>query len=130
MRFTNEDLDFQMSRMGMLKFYPSSPAMQAQIKALMAEMVPNKEALEWLVDQLVNRVNEWPGPAELRGLLCWKYSPADGITRDYCTIPGFTPADGEAKYIAREAERETKEISGESRKMLQLLASKKGFPEW
>lgn len=126
MKFDNDELDFQMGRMAMLKFWPASPATQAQIKALIAEMVPNREALVWLVDQLVNHVNEWPGPAELRELLCWKYSPADGVkSRGYCTIPGYTPADGEAIWLSRQADKQQQnQITGESAEIIRQLAKK------
>jgi hypothetical protein len=48
--------------------------------------------------------------AELRGLLCTRYDAADGIDQPYCTIPGFTPAEQEARYLEQRHE-EVKRLS-------------------
>jgi hypothetical protein len=68
--------------------------------ALLAQMCPSREALDWLVDQMVNRVGIWKGPAELRGVLCWHFKPADGSEAE-SSIPGFRPADSEQLCIER-----------------------------
>jgi hypothetical protein len=62
-------------------------------------MCPHVEALEWLVAELVNHVGEWPGPANVRSLLCQRCKPADGIETG-CGIPGYTPEDCEARAIS------------------------------
>ena len=38
------------------------------------------------------------GPTELRGVLCWRFKPADEIEAD-SSIPGFRPADSGKLYI-------------------------------
>jgi hypothetical protein len=80
----------------MLKFWPADPATRAEIGALLARMVPSREALDWLVGTLIDQVGDWPGPAEVRGILCWHYKPADGIERS-CSLVGFRPEDGERR---------------------------------
>jgi hypothetical protein len=67
----------------------------------LAEMCPHREALRWLVRQVVNYAAKWPGLAEVRGILCTRYDPADGID-GYSTIPGYRADDAEMRYILRE----------------------------
>lgn len=102
-QFNSQDLERALVDMSMLRYFPSDASTRAAILHLLAKMVPHKAALEWLVDQLVNRVGEWKGPAELRGVLCWKYKPADGI-EGTSTTGGFTPADGEQQYDEQQAQ--------------------------
>ena len=96
-RFTPKDLASAMERLSILKFWPADASTRAQIMALFAKIVPHKEALLWLTDQLVNHVNEWPGPAEVRGILDTRFRPADGIP-GWSSLPGYTAAEGEARY--------------------------------
>jgi hypothetical protein len=78
-------------------------ASRASVMRYLAEMCPHREALHWLVRTVVNHVGTWPGVAELRGILCTRYDPADRIDGD-STIPGFRPEDAEMRYRLREAE--------------------------
>lgn len=80
----------------MLKYFPADAGAQASVLHLLARMCPHREALDWLVSACVDNLSEWPGPSNLRGLLCTHFKPADGIERD-CGIPGWRPADLEAK---------------------------------
>jgi hypothetical protein len=103
-RFSKTDLAATNARFKMLAYYPSDPQAQAAILELLAEMVPHREALEWLTKAMVNRVGVWKGPAELRGVLCTKYRPADGVEM-HSVSPGFTPADNERRYIEQHQDR-------------------------
>jgi hypothetical protein len=80
-----------------MKFFPADPGAWAALAELLAKICPHREALEWLVTTLQNRVAEWPGAHAIRGLLCTRYEPDDGID-EYCTIPGFRPEDCEARH--------------------------------
>lgn len=51
--------------------------------------------LDRLVNLMVKRVGTWPGVAEMRGLYCKMYKPADGIEVSICNIPGFTDEECE-----------------------------------
>jgi hypothetical protein len=77
-------------------------------------MMPSIEALEWTITQAVTYCKEWPGISEIRGLLETKYTAADGRRDPGCSIPGFTAADGERRYMELQAARERLEISGPS----------------
>lgn len=78
-KFTEADLRIANARLKLLMFYPSDPEAQGALMELLARMCPNREALTWLVDTMINRVGVWKGPTELRGVLCCKFAPADGI---------------------------------------------------
>jgi hypothetical protein len=78
-----------------------SEAARASVMRYLAEMCPHREALRWLVRQVVNYAAKWPGLAEVRGILCQRYDPADGID-GYSTIPGYRADDAEMRYILRE----------------------------
>lgn len=94
---SRSDIDSGLAKLSMLRYWPSDQATRAEIGILLAKMVPHREALRWLVDELVNKVGEWPGPAELRGLLCTRFKPADGNERD-CSLPGYRPSDYEQRH--------------------------------
>ena len=98
--FGKADLHAANARLKMLSFYPPDPEAQAAVMELLARMCPHREALDWLVSTMIDKVGTWKGPTELRGVLCWRYPPADGIEA-ICTIAGFTPADGERLSIER-----------------------------
>lgn len=103
MKITEADLRRANARMSMLSFYPSDSMAQGAIQELLARMCPSLEALEWLVTTMIDRVGQWKGPAELRGVLCWRYRPADGVEGN-CSLPGFRPEDGEALSLERHAQ--------------------------
>jgi hypothetical protein len=121
-RFTESDLLEANKRMKMLTFYPPDPEAQAAIMELLARMCPHREALQWLVDQMVNCVGTWKGPMELRGVLCWHYPPADGIEAN-CSISGFTPADGERLTLERGYEYHPRELEAGDPEMRALVLS-------
>lgn len=92
------DLDEAVNDLSMMPYFPIEA--RASVMALLARMCPSKKALNWLVAECVNRVGRWPGPAELRGLLCTRFDAADGID-GYCNLPGYTAAEMEARHIER-----------------------------
>lgn len=108
----------------MLKYWPSDPATRAEIGGLLARMVPHREALQWLVRVMVDRIGEWPGPAELRALLCTRYRPADGIERD-CSIPGYRPQDYEAQAIERHIALKAGAIAPASLEIVRLAGGRR-----
>lgn len=85
-------------RMTLLRYFPGDAAPAAELAKVLQRMVAEESHLEWLVDMMINHVGEWQGPKELRGLLCSRYKPADGI-EEYTSIAGFSPADCEARNL-------------------------------
>lgn len=99
---SKNDLERACDDLAMLPFFPVEA--RASVMHLLAKMCPSKKALQWLVTEAVNRCPKWPGPAELRGLLCSRYDAADGVDQPHCSIPGHTAAECEARYIAQHEE--------------------------
>jgi len=127
MKFTDTDLNLAVVKLSMLKFFPTDPLTQSAVMDLMCDMCESKEALNWLVAEMVNRIGEWRGPKEFRGLLCTKFMPADGIEA-FCSIPGYRPCDFEARAIEQHEQLKAggwvpKEI--EDKKLVKLLADSK-----
>lgn len=136
MKFSEKDLEWAVTNFGMCQYFPQSdPVFRAALQLLLAKMVPDKQALDWLVGEFVNRIGTWYGSAALRGVLCWKYKPADGIE---CTssIPGYRPEDGEARIYEEHqqlksggwtAETEGLQIAESSRKLIDGI--RKDWPQ-
>ena len=118
--FNPTDLRDANARLKMLAYYPTDPEAQAAVMELLAKMVPSREALTWLVDTIINRVGQWKGPSELRGVLCWRFAPADGVEVD-SSIVGFRPEDGERLSIEQHEEIRQLEKSS-APLLLKLLA--------
>ena len=100
-KFTRHDIELALSRLRLMKFMPTDPAFQVSLGELLALICPHKEALEWIVRTLLDRVREWPGAYEVRALLCTKYDAADGVDAPYCSIAGFRAEDYESQYYER-----------------------------
>lgn len=136
-KFSRNDLTNAIDELSICEFFPREPGAQAAVMKLLAKMCPHREALRWLVDQFVNRIGKWHGPAELRAVLATRYRPADGIEA-FSTLPGFTPEDSEAKCFdeheqlkvgwAEERDNMAR-ISGDSKSRLLIegLAKAKGI---
>lgn len=78
-------------------------AIRGSVVNYLARLCPHREALRWLVREVTDHVGKWPGPAEIRGILCTRFDPADGVD-GYSTIAGYRPEDAEMRYRLRETE--------------------------
>lgn len=125
-KITAHDLAEALEELSILAYWPSAESARAAIGSLLARMVPHREALRWLVRAMVDRVGEWKGPTELRGVLCWRYRPADGISAD-STCAGFTAGDGERLSIEEAPIVREALPSGESGRMIRQLAAARGM---
>lgn len=88
----SEAMVHAVARLSVMKFFPSDPIARAEIMSILDRLVSTKHQLDWLVDTLINRVGEWPGPKEVRGVFCTKFPPADGIEAD-CSLGGFSSGE-------------------------------------
>jgi hypothetical protein len=93
---TLEDLETAVDDLSTIPFFPNES--RAAVQTFLAKICPHREAVAWLAAEATNRVRTWPGLAEIRGLLCTKFDAADGID-GYCTLPGYTAAEMEAKHL-------------------------------
>lgn len=100
MKFRKNDLDLAIAKLSMCSRFPADEGARAAVQALLARICPSREALDWLVDEFVDRIGEWRGPVELRGVLCRRYRPCDGIEAT-SSIAGYRPEDGERITLQR-----------------------------
>jgi hypothetical protein len=126
-----QDLEDAFDQLRLMEFPPPEGSRAVLMNAL-DSMCPHKRALEWLISELVNRVSKWPGLAEVRGLLCRRFDAKDGIDRPWCSLPGYTNEEAEAKHFEEHKQLTKAEgyIADEVRDMLRLTAAKlKQIPE-
>lgn len=97
-KFNQRDLEIACDDLATMPYFPHES--RASVMRLLVMMCPHREALRWLVDQCVNHVGKWPGLSELRGLLCTRYDPADGVDQP-CSLPGYRPMDFEDQHFER-----------------------------
>jgi hypothetical protein len=71
------DLERAAKRLQMLKYF--RPEITAAVLDELEQMCPHRRALNWLIDEMVQRVGVWQGPTELRALLCSRFDPRDGV---------------------------------------------------
>lgn len=114
-KYTNQDLDAALDDMEMLKYFPKEA--RASVKLLFIRMIPHRRALIWLTRELVDHVGEWPGPAEVRGLLCTRYDAADGIDQR-CSLPGFTAEENYQRHLEQHQQLKAGGITDDMRKFL------------
>jgi hypothetical protein len=95
-----------MGRLSAIPFFPSNDAAVLEIMHQVEAMIGTKELygstpqerLDWLVNAAVNAMQTWNGVPELRGLLCSKWKPADGL-EGFSTLKGYRPTDSEGHSI-------------------------------
>lgn len=103
-----------------IPFFPREEGAKFAVMRHLEKFVSGPRELRWLVDAAVGAMRKWEGVAELRGLYCTKFSPADGVESD-CSLPGFTPADSEQKFFELESAETTRRI--ETYRKQKLLAA-------
>ncbi len=124
-RINRSDIDKALAKMGMLQFWPADEGTRAQIGLFLAGMCGSRESLEWLTTQLLNRVGNWPGPLEVRGIYCSRFPPADRQNA-YATIGEFSAEANEGRAIGECAQ--FKGVDGPGRQMLSGMVRKPQEP--
>lgn len=81
-----------------IPFAPQDPAQQKVLMKQLAAFADRPDAIRWTVAQAVARWTRWCGMAELRGIYCNRFKPADGIEADCVETHGLTPTDNESAY--------------------------------
>lgn len=61
-----------------LKFFPADKEGRTAIVQAICEMATSNAQIDWVVEQMLNWYNEWPGPREMRGVFCQRWKPATG----------------------------------------------------
>jgi hypothetical protein len=94
-------------RLSAIPFFPAGEfavlEIMRQLEAMIGDEVIGgfapQQRLDWLVTAAVNVMRRWGGISELRGILCSRWKPADGIEA-YSSLPGYSPEDSESRAMA------------------------------
>lgn len=106
-----------MADMAMLRYFPADEFTRASIMRLIRRMATRPEDVAELARRVLAHYNEWPGPLELRGVLCTFAKPADGIEADV-TSAGTLESAIEQRYLATHDAAKRREMSPGSLKFL------------
>jgi hypothetical protein len=112
--------------MSSIPFFPKEEYAQRAIMTEIAKFADRPEHVEWLEHAAIRSMREWRGVAELRGMYCTRFKPADGID-EYCSVPGFSANDCEAAYID-ERSKQTERKMLEWKRELKLLGEAPSEP--
>ena len=77
-------------KLGALRYFPPAEGAHKAVMELLYRMIETPEQLDWLVVTMIDRVGEWKGTAELRGVYCTRFKPLDGVEGICSETPGFT----------------------------------------
>ena len=125
--FNERDLTDAVDELATLPFFPHES--RGAVMIMLRRMCPHRAALRWLTGQVVNHVDQWPGIAELRGILCSRYDPADGIDQ-WSSLPGYRAEDAEMRHIEEREQRLLEarqgELASESKAFIRQLAAGMG----
>jgi hypothetical protein len=86
----------------MVPYFPTDDIPLRVLAHQMERMIETPEQVEWLTEVVCTQMRKWSGWAELRGIYCTRFKPADGGPESYSTMPGFTAEDSEQAYLERQ----------------------------
>jgi hypothetical protein len=66
---SKKTLDESLVKLGMLKFFPTTPRVIAEIGKIIRDTSPDDKRTAEVIDRLIKQENEWMGPAALRSAL-------------------------------------------------------------
>jgi len=93
-----------------IPFAPQDAAQQQALMRQIAAFADRPDGVHWMAQMAAAHWSKWLGPAELRGIYCNRYKPADGIEADCAETSGFTPADNEMAYYENKANEEQRKL--------------------
>lgn len=94
--------------MTQIPYFPKEEYAQRAIMTEISRFADRADGLDWLFATAARSMKQWGGVAELRGLYCTRFKPADGHDPG-CSVPGYSANDCEGAYIAERA-KETDRI--------------------
>lgn len=86
------------SELSCLRYFPADAGTRTAIAKLIDRMTRSATEVRWLTRAMVDQVGEWQGPKELRGILCQRFAPADGVEAE-STHPKFSAEANEARML-------------------------------
>lgn len=69
-------------RLATLRHFPTDEGARMAIAKEIVKMCSTTEQVIWLGERMMVLYDSWPGPHELRAVLCSKFAPKDGIEAD------------------------------------------------
>lgn len=100
---------------------PQDDVFVAELTEELQLLVNNEEELAWLVNTMRRVMTKWQSIAQLRGLFCTRFAPADGFV-NACTVPGYTTEDLEHAFYARQAAENQRRLLAYRAEAQKLLA--------
>jgi hypothetical protein len=96
----------------LIAFFPQDEDSKTAMALEIQRMVDSDAGLRWLVHAAVNSIGKFQGFAQLRGLYCARFVPADGFVVP-CSVPGIESAAVEAErtFFEREAAETERKIA-------------------
>jgi hypothetical protein len=119
--FTEQDLIEAVDDLSTMPYFPAEA--RGAVLTMLRKMCPTRTALKWLIAEAVNHVDRWPGMAELRGILCTRHTPADGIDQ-WSSLPGYRAKDAEAKHYEHHEQLKSGELCDEARQLLRVAVER------
>jgi len=99
MRPNAEQLADAIDRLTTIPMFPVTPAAHREVMRVLFRMIGTVQQLDWLVTTMVDNSDQWHGAAEMRGVFCTQFTPADGVEKNAQFTTGFKPADIEAEHL-------------------------------
>ena len=126
MKPTSEQIKIAVGKLAALAMFPADPIARSAIMNALSRFVNTTQELNWLGRTMIDKVGVWHGTAELRGVFCSKFKPADGEESVCALTPGFTADDNENRYVESESDETAKRITEWKKQTKALPASE----EW
>ena len=108
--------------LSMLRYFPADELTRTGIMRLIERMCSTPAHVAELTRRVLAHYNDWPGPLELRGVLCTFARPKDGVEAGVTDLGGLASAI-EQRVIDSHEERKNLPAPAEVHKL--LLEAKK-----
>jgi hypothetical protein len=91
---TEEEAYAAVMTLSVLPYFPAGQAAHMVVADLIMRMCNTGEQAQWLVRRAMDLWSKWEGPRELRGLMCSRFKPKDGIEVNYSALfPDGIPSE-------------------------------------
>ena len=84
-----DKLSGRVAGLSAMRFFPSKDDKEGrlEITKAIASMAGTYDRALWIIDQMLNLSNDWPGIPEMRGIFCHRFPPADGVAGESKLCP-------------------------------------------
>lgn len=96
---TEKGIKRAMGAFSMLRYFPADEDARAAFMEILGAMCSSDEQVIWLAKRTLQLHREWPGPLEVRAILCSKFLPRDGIEADSTLYVEGIPSERETHTV-------------------------------